>query len=132
MTFKGSIKPSGLFKNNKKKKKSRTIRLISLLPFDVVDNFTMPSADDIGCSPRDEDEDYAEEHFEPSLFDERLPGRAAADDDDDVRAAFLAANLLLLYLNLARLSSMPINDPPPPPVTVVDGRDDRNDDCDNE
>lgn len=90
----------------------------------------MPSAfdDDIGCSPRDED-DNAEEHFEPSLFDETVPPPLA--DDEDVRAAFLAANLLLLYLNLARLSSMPINDSPPPPVTAVNDRDGRNDECDN-
>lgn len=53
-----------------------------------------------------------EDNFEPSLFAEHplLP--------DDVQAAFLATNLLLLYLNLARLSSVSVDDAQPQPVTT--------------
>lgn len=67
--------------------------------------------------------DEAEDHFEPSLFAEYSP----LPLPDDVHTAFLAANLLLLYLNLARLSTMPIGDAHQLPVTVND-RDDHDND----
>ncbi|XP_025206911.1 uncharacterized protein LOC112602801 [Melanaphis sacchari] len=65
----------------------------------------------------------AEDHFEPSLFTEYSP----LPLPEDVHNAFLAANLLLLYLNLARLSTMSIGDAHQLP-NVVNDRDDRNDD----
>ncbi|XP_022163832.1 uncharacterized protein LOC111029208 [Myzus persicae] len=70
--------------------------------------------------------DEAEDHFEPSLFAEYSP----LPLPDDVHTAFLAANLLLLYLNLARLSTMPIGDAHQLPVTVND-RDDHDNDYNN-
>lgn len=71
----------------------------------------------------------AEDHFDPSLFAE-CP-LSPVQWPEDAHAAILAANLLLLYLNLARLSSMStINDARPLPVTVND-RDDRNNNDDN-
>ncbi|XP_060848994.1 sodium-dependent transporter bedraggled isoform X1 [Rhopalosiphum padi] len=68
----------------------------------------------------------AEDHFEPSLFNEYPPLPLS----EDVHTAFLATNLLLLYLNLARLSTMSIGDAHQLPVTVND-RDDRYDDDNN-
>jgi hypothetical protein len=65
----------------------------------------------------------AEDHFEPSLFNEYSPLPLS----EDVHTAFLATNLLLLYLNLARLSTMSIGDTHQLPVTVND-REDRDDD----
>lgn len=72
-------------------------------------------------------DDDAEEYFEPSLFADCPP---PSQWPDNVNTAILAANLLLLYLNLARLSSMPINDACPLPVTVND-RDERDNNDDN-
>lgn len=78
---------------------------------------------------RDDPED--QHYFEPSLFDEPRgadPEPPRVSRPDDVHAAFLAANLLLLYLNLARLST--INDAhpalPSPAATVREDRDDDN------
>lgn len=65
----------------------------------------------------------AEDHFEPSLFIEYSPFPLS----EDVHTAFLATNFLLLYLNLARLSTMSFSDAHQLPVTVND-RDNRNDD----
>lgn len=83
------------------------------------------ATDDGGGRDDPEDRNY----FEPSLFDEP---RVA--EPDDVHAAFLAANLLLLYLNLARLST--INDArpalPSPVATVREDRDDRDNDHDDD
>ncbi|XP_026813094.1 uncharacterized protein LOC113553769 isoform X2 [Rhopalosiphum maidis] len=67
-----------------------------------------------------------EDHFEPSLFNEYPPLPLS----EDVHTAFLATNLLLLYLNLARLSTMSIGDAHQLPVTVND-RDDRDDNDNN-
>lgn len=69
--------------------------------------------------------DDVEDNFEPSLFAEHplLPLH------DDVHTTFLAANLLMLYLNLARLSSMPSGDVLP--VVTIDDRDDRENDNNN-
>lgn len=74
------------------------------------------------------DGDVVEDNFEPSMFVERPPAPPSSDHwPDDVQAAFLATNLLLFYLNVARLSSMPIDEPTSPlPVTTTDDRD-RND-----
>jgi len=75
------------------------------------------------------DDDNAEDRFEPSLFAEFSP---PSQWPGDVHTAFLAANLLLLYLNLARLSFTPINDARPLPITDDDDdRDDRDNDDDN-
>lgn len=86
-----------------------------------------------GCGSDNVDQsqaDEAEDRFEPSLFAEYSP--PPQQWPDDVHTAFLAANLLLLYLNLARLSSMPaISDAHQLPVTelvTANDRDDRNDD----
>lgn len=77
---------------------------------------------------RDDDDDDAEDHFEPSLFAELSPPLSTQWVDHHVYTTFLAANLLLLYLNLARLSSVPINDAHPSPVTGNDLDDRDNDD----
>ncbi|VVC31774.1 Hypothetical protein CINCED_3A002068 [Cinara cedri] len=70
----------------------------------------------VSC-PRDVD---VEDHFEPSLFAE-CDTPSSPLWSDDVHSVFLAANLLMFYLNLARLqSSMTINDTHPLPVTVID------------
>lgn len=82
---------------------------------------------DVGSCSRDVD---VEDRFEPSLFAEC--DSPPPQWPDDLRAVFLAANLLMFYLNVARLrpSSAPIiDDTHPPPVTVAD-RDDS--DGDNE
>lgn len=82
----------------------------------------------VNCS-RDLD---IEDHFEPSLFAES--DTPPPQWPDDLHAVFLATNLLMLYLNLARLqSSMPINDTHPLPVTAAAAyRDDHDDNADNE
>jgi len=68
--------------------------------------------------------DEAEDHFEPSLFAENSPHPLP----DDVHTAFLAANLLQLYLNLARLSTMSIGHAHQLPVTINDRDSHDNDD----
>ncbi|XP_029345972.1 uncharacterized protein LOC100575761 [Acyrthosiphon pisum] len=71
--------------------------------------------------------DEAEDHFEPSLFAEYSPPPLP----NDVHTAFLAANLLLLYLNLARMSTMSIGNAHQLPVTFNDHDDNNNDNDDN-
>lgn len=83
--------------------------------------------DGSGCSSDHQRDDDAEDYFEPSLFAEYPP---SSQWPDDVNTAILTANLLLLYLNLSRLSSMPTNDACPLPVTV-NNRDERNNNDDN-
>lgn len=60
----------------------------------------------------DSDGDDAEDYFEPSLFADAAPQWWP----EDAPAAFVAANLWLLYLNLAGLSS---SSPYPLPATHV-------------
>lgn len=79
-----------------------------------------------GCSS-DVDQfqgDEVEDRFEPLLFTEYSPPPLP----NDVHTAFLVANLLLLYLNLARLSTMSIGDAHQLPVTVNDHDDNDNGD----
>lgn len=93
---------------------------------------------DCAIERREDDVDADDQHdinyFEPSLFAEFHPPPQAQSHPvpqwpRDVDTAFLAANLLLLYLNLARLSTMPTTDDArrPLPTAVVD-RDDHDGD----
>lgn len=86
--------------------------------------WTSSAIDDGGGGNHVRDDDV-EDNFEPLLFAEQplLPLH------DDVHTTFLAANLLMLYLNLARLSSMPTSDVLP--VITIDDRDDRENDNNN-
>lgn len=99
--------------------------------------------DDVDCAAQRRDDDDADErhYFEPSLFAERPPTPPPPQQQPpptpqwpkDVHAAFLAANLLLLYLNLARLSTMPTDDDARPlPAQAAIDRDDRRDDRDRD